>query len=433
MQLEAEDMGLFKCLDKRYWRKFLYIIVFFMLICIVLVTSSCSSSKYSDDKNVEKFCENVVDNSYQEAIDVYVDYISGNTSLEAEAASFMETHLTSTLQDYASDTITDQECEVVLKTAQNINDKLGFITVALQEANDSYENLLHSKQNYAQGIDYLSSNEFEAAYNALMAVIPEDGNYTAAQDKKEEITPKVVDDIIAEMETMVSQNNYEEALCLYQDKISIFPGNEHLIEIGSKTESEYIERVLSRSKELIAQKDFTAAFQMLTAAAPYVTDASRIEEEKQIVTEYIPISLIEMDPYYDNEQGGWTTKTEVEDQFGNIYDNSIYFLYGYEKPESQITIYALDKKYKHFTATLATPKNRSSGYDTDWGDISLGIYCDDVLVYKSEKITTTMRPQQIDLDLTGVSELKFEYNGGAVTWPVRTILGDPVLYIRYDE
>ena len=58
-------MGLFKCLDKRYWRKFLYIIGFFMLICIVLVTSSCSSSKYSDDKNVEKFCENVVDNSYE--------------------------------------------------------------------------------------------------------------------------------------------------------------------------------------------------------------------------------------------------------------------------------------------------------------------------------------------------------------------------------
>ena len=61
-------MGLFKCLDKRYWRKFLYIVGSFMLICIVLVTSSCSSSKYSDDKNVEKFCENVVDNSYQDAI-----------------------------------------------------------------------------------------------------------------------------------------------------------------------------------------------------------------------------------------------------------------------------------------------------------------------------------------------------------------------------
>ena len=74
-------MGLFKCLDKRYWRKFLYIVGSFMLICIVLVTSSCSSSKYSDDKNVEKFCENVVDNSYQDAIDVYVDYISGNTSI----------------------------------------------------------------------------------------------------------------------------------------------------------------------------------------------------------------------------------------------------------------------------------------------------------------------------------------------------------------
>ena len=146
------------------------------------------------------------------------------------------------------------------------------------------------------------------------------------------------------------------------------------------------------------------------------TDAAIIRNE--ILTEYAPIRLSEVNLLKDSKQSSYIGFFD-EDCFGNVYDYSIEYCVFYDNTDSY-ELYYLGGNYKRFSMMLAPlGESKLSGTFT--------IYADDVAVY-SVSIDGYTSPIIIDLDLTGVEELKLNYYGSVGGMGSSFLLGNPYLY-----
>ncbi len=104
-----------------------------------------------------------------------------------------------------------------------------------------------------------------------------------------------------------------------------------------------------------------------------------------------PVSL----SYYD----------EVKDNLGNTYFNGIG---GVSSDEINAQEYSLNKEYARLTGRVVL--NYDSMTDIR-DDVCLWIYGDGNKLYKSEEITAGCLPQDIDIDISGISRLRIEVSG----------------------
>lgn len=139
------------------------------------------------------------------------------------------------------------------------------------------------------------------------------------------------------------------------------------------------------------------------------------------------ISLSDLIPYYKMGRGV-SSETDVKDTMANTYS---YALRG-DKSEVPWTsfeesswTYDIGGEYCFFTATVAV--SGTSGQTFKNGKIK--IYGDNVLLWSNETIAVNTKPYPIQVDISGVTDLKFElYGCGTATTAQGTVLlGNPML------
>lgn len=103
----------------------------------------------------------------------------------------------------------------------------------------------------------------------------------------------------------------------------------------------------------------------------------------------------------------FSTAKNIFDNYGNFY-SSAYYCYGWNMDgyHQDCCEVLLDGKYSKFKATLfvAQGSNNSPNYVTIIGD--------DKVIYKSDEITKTSKPIDVEIDVTNINNFKIMYETG---------------------
>lgn len=137
------------------------------------------------------------------------------------------------------------------------------------------------------------------------------------------------------------------------------------------------------------------------------------------------VALSTIEPYV-GELSAYSQESYRTDTLGNVYS---YTLLG-ASPESrgeQSATYYINNQYTVFGATVAVKKKDSIG-ENQYGTIRL--YGDGRLLWSDEEIKATTKPYSIEVDVSGVTDLKIEMyaTGNMGDSGIHILLCDPILY-----
>lgn len=233
------------------------------------------------------------------------------------------------------------------------------------------------------------------------------------------------------------QKDFEESLKraeAYAQSEDYENGIKTLREIGKKTTdieilmeqyaTKYANQILAEADKLVEQKDYDGTIELLKEALDIIPNSEVLKNKIDELQASYPKNMLEVAPAY--QSGGNTYEEYI--------DGSKYFTMGNEKyiygmtfsadinifHEVSWAIYNLASNYQTLEFTVCHVDG------TDIGDkTSLQIFYDGIL-HKEIPLSPEMYPEKIELDVTGVKQLKMQVGDSGVNNPLYGI-GNPVL------
>lgn len=275
--------------------------------------------------------------------------------------------------------------------------------------------LYRSKRSYFYGIN--ASSDL-SKYNYFAEVIADDSYYKEAQEFIDNYLKEELDDLKSsadELVTLSDNATNEEILEAYISQIEFLEDNKYSNSIdlsGTQTYQELYNNAASKiveytkkvAEELDTNLETNEVMNLIEEsmdALDYNSDEyAELEELKTSYEDKLPDSLISK--YLVSSTWGTNHSsygTTIDDQ---EYDSYVSFSF---EGETVSRVYRLNNEYK----TLKTTIVRGPNWDSDFtGEIV--IYGDDKELYRSGEITKTNEINaEINLDITGVDDLKIEF------------------------
>ena len=163
---------------------------------------------------------------------------------------------------------------------------------------------------------------------------------------------------------------------------------------------------------------------LLNEALGILPKSTVLLECKNNINAFKPVQLTEdfiVDAYaywYEME-----VKLSLEDKLRNNY--AFGYQFGGNWSEKAYLTFLLKGEYEHFSAIVAPYSGWADGEDNSYAQLC--VYCDNTLI-STTKINRTTEPINIDVNTTGIKELKLEIiydNGGGL------IIAEPFIYAKY--
>ncbi len=272
--------------------------------------------------------------------------------------------------------------------------------------------------NYEQAKGYYDSGDYETAQRLFMSL----GNYEDS----------------ATYLSAIGTSYYEQATDLFEQAEYVLCGEvlEYIDTVEEWSECELSNELKRKAAELfqqgireegknICRKEGYAS--MVTYVNEKICciltteEADLLKEECEIKQ----ISLGDLKAYLEGRYGAGNVEGEsAEDTMGNSYSYALrgsgeeYGFYG--NKYDRFKTWSIDGQYKFFFATVAVDqywRSKNSGIIRIWGD--------DRLLWSDEKIEASTKPYNIEVDITGVVDLKIEMYTSDVYSCV--LLGNPTL------
>jgi RNA polymerase sigma factor (sigma-70 family) len=159
--------------------------------------------------------------------------------------------------------------------------------------------------------------------------------------------------------------------------------------------------------------------------AYFIVDPDGSEQPDRL---HLPISLTDLNSIYSAVR----RNTRLLDNFGNKYNKAIYNridnLHGNTIP---VLEYLLNAQYSRFCCTLYIPEGSSFR-----SAVVMHVLADDVEIYVSPEMTATSGPVEVDIDLSGCTDLKITFSAGSwynSGYDATLCLADPYLYLAGDR
>lgn len=270
--------------------------------------------------------------------------------------------------------------------------------------------------NYAQAVNYYDSGQYDLAqqffielndYSDSQSYLSAIGNYyyeqaSALFEQKEYVQ---CGDILSQIDSSEKWNEYTKAKELFDKAASI-----------------YQENIVAEAKNICRSDGYSAMVTYIDGFQSSLLSSERADELKDECT-IESISLADMSPYYIGQEGHIVDERGEEDTLGNVYSYCLESA-SWENHHDTSWTYDIGGTYKYLTATIAVEKSAGSEYHG-----AIRIYGDGKLLYSNEKIERDTKPYNIQIDISGVTDLKIDIDGagGADAWYGYTMLADPVL------
>lgn len=277
------------------------------------------------------------------------------------------------------------------------------------ECADKYRESVLSQCSELEGSeDYAAITEL--LYDAL-DILPGDTELTLKlQEFSEKFSESEDLRIAAECAELEKTDGLQAVVCYLREEISVSGTSEQRESLLTTYEEKLKKQTLEQASALAAERSFAEAIQTIEQVQPDY-DCTEFAAAIEEYTACLPIKLAECHVIEDSQ--GCEIEEIAQDIFGEEYENVLTFstisLESYAGRQSGYMLFYPNKKFARLTGSLVAEEWCDSGYSG-----KCLIYVDDQLIYESGEITTTTAACNIDLDITGCSQLKIEFVGDPV-------------------
>lgn len=376
-----------------------------LALSVVLCLSSCMGGAQKGNAlgakstDVKRFASLLLDNEYADAAELYNAKIAGNTELEAEAATCIETYLSQIEAQVLSGECDQASAKTKCATVEKVYSQTGCTVDNYGELTDSVDRALASKVAYNSGISLMESGNYADAVAELSKVLPEDSDYADACEKLESASANYVQDVIKKADESIAEDDYMKAASLLKEATQIMPDDATLLAKLNTCEKNYIAKVISDADA--AFTDYTKyedALRIIQAGLQNYPDNDELNRKYEYYLEYTPVSVFDLNTF-TVEHGGIVVYDNAIDNMQNTYEKAFY-----HSSNMCSDTYDIGKEYNILRGTVAIA-NISQGSERM---ATIAVYGDGKVLWKKTDISGSLKPFDIDVDITGVTDLKIE-------------------------
>lgn len=387
------------------------LIWFSLLVTLLLPLTGCSVSRV--DGSIRRMMAQVDAGNYINATDIYEATIYGNTEREYKAKQELDARLTQALSDYNTGEKTYDEANNVIETIERVN-VLDYTTL-----DDAYFSLLalqQSKAAFDSAEALFAAELYSDALENYQAVLEEDTNYAAAQQKATEAREYFLAELDSRLNEYLDDNDYDSALNMLDEAHLMLPDEVSLDARETEIRAKYLNYALEQAGTVFsAGKDYESAIRVITAAQNRLGDNDRLAAALTEYQSYIPVYLNELE--YIDKEGELFGETAPHDNYGNEYK---YSLFVSNWGNTYVTYY-LNGDYTNLSGTCAVSENRKTSDSRCYFEI----FGDGVLLYRSNTMAKGDAPYDFSIDVTDITKLTIDY-------PYEDNVGSPAMAMICD-
>lgn len=377
-----------------------------LLLGIICMATACGSEKPNDGSGASQIAEDDATGNYKlEEIDTIT-----SDELMKQSKEICDA--------FNNEEITYDEAKEYLETAMEglpEGEKRNIISEAINQLD-----LLNvSKSAYEAGVQNMDKEDINYKVDAITQfkkVIEEDTNYETAQSYLETLTKEYYEHMVASADGRITEGYYPAAIQIYDDMIDLIGDYNGLEEQRDNIVYEYIETSIAEAESYMAENKFTEAKNCIDKCIDNVGSNTALETEQERIEDFTPVSLMELDSLYeDSESSDIYIKEWESDDSTNLGENGFtgIKILNYGAMNKKVTIsYIINGEYDTFTAQFVLHENSKNKTDSEYYGAFLGIYGDDVQLYKSEQLYGGVLPIDVSVDISGVNKLDIIFFSG---------------------
>lgn len=382
-------------------------------VCILLTLCGCTTikkAKEESEKIVESYNSGHID--YDVALNNLTDIETDKQEAEQyvnEKKSYLE-ELKKSKDNYNTAenlfNVKKYESAITYYEHVSVNDK---------NYDDAQSKIVESKKRFIElTLDeaeiYIKDDKYLKAINVYREAIKvyDDGTLSG---KISEVESKYKNYLENKVQEYVKDKNWSEAIGIYEELESYFNDDSYKVkktEIKNRCINDAIEKAETHTKN----GDYDSAKKVVNEAIKVVGNDSELTDELERITSFEPLLITDIDEFYnDGDVHKWAGIDK--DNTGTSYPSGLLVNESggvmFSGPESSEIEYLLDGKYDKMTGKVVLHYDCRDTADSSVAAGKVKIYGDDELLYSSDIIASGVMPQDFDLDITGVNNLKIEF------------------------
>lgn len=364
-----------------------------------------------------------------------------------------------------------------------INDLTNLIEKTNNSENHSYivrmldlvDDLKMSKENFKLAEKEFSGKRYKDAVRYYEEVIEEDLNYDKAVAKIEEAKKKYLEVIREKADVFVQDGKFEEAIVIYKDAqgfyddgtidkaistiedqyrkkqeegaakyekekdwasaISVYNSlsdyfNDNSYEVAiTKAKNACVNEAIKKAEKYLSEYDYANAKAVIKQADKVVPHNVELKDELDRIDDFVPIPLTSLSVFCQDTESNYLVIDEWTradtDNMGESGEQGIKIRNSGAMNQSVNVTYMLDGKYNTLTGRFAIHGDFKNCTDEKKYGAQLLVYLDGELVYGTEAVLGGVKPIEVEVDVTGASEMKLTFYSGA---PFSFMLDDMLVF-----
>lgn len=310
--------------------------------------------------------------------------------------------------DSANTYYKDGDYENAIKEYSKITDADSQFADAQAKLSELYPKYVSTISEKAKQLS--SSGDYAGALsliNTALSILPDgSAGKTELSQTKSECLNTYKKEVTEISTAMIAEKSYVEAINFINKAIAV-DDNEDFQNIKATAENEYVNSVTATVNGFIKQEDYISAARNVKAALDILPNNSALISLQKTVEDATPTYLLDICKPY-----------QVSEHYYKEYINGETFNMGGKPFTNGFTIDTSWNSFSHAIFNLENNYTKLSFYtghvdNTHGGNGTIKIYLDGILAKETEANDQAL-PQKIEIDVTGVKQLKFEvtYAGG---------------------
>lgn len=284
----------------------------------------------------------------------------------------------------------------------------------------------NAQEMYESALSDVNAGKFDSALGTLDSIDTSWSDYNKAISLQQEAVKGMLRE---KANGYMSNCEYEAIIRLITTNIENISSDPELKSLYDSAAASYREQVLDNAEQAFSSDGYQSAIHVISNGLSVLPGDAILQAEKDRYFTFAPVDITSIVPYFEGTID-IITNAVITDTLGNQYSTGIR---GYASVEDSDTfdwncycIWDIGGKYNLLTATgIILESNKGSNCEG-----SLKIYGDGILLYEKSGIGSQTKPYHIEIDITGVTDLKIEMygEGNMGAYGISSVLVDVMLH-----
>lgn len=226
---------------------------------------------------MNQFEKNIKMNNYAEAAEIYNKELKGNTDKEKAVNEFLENEIAEIKNAFMDNRIEYNVAKDKLKTIENTKLASSEVKAVLYHINKMND----SRIAFKKADEFLKNNDLVNAIKEFKKVIKEDKNYEQAQEQITNNEKNYKEQLLRSVDELVNNNNYNDALELLKEALTIIENDADLLAKKSIYEKAQEEKLASERKQKM--EELKGKQELEVVSTKIVPDYFEIDDQAQVI------------------------------------------------------------------------------------------------------------------------------------------------------